>query len=132
MSPPSSAIHRRQKYLLPRTESHAAAPAAHFAGALVITLSLLELCLRGVSRRSTSIDPAADLFLLGLIALRWNPVSSFFGTLTDSFGIDLRGTWSLRFIQRSLAPLALGLVRTTRDRSVSTAQQLAAQDPTAG
>lgn len=85
-------------------------PVAHGAGAVVLGAVLLELCLRGVTRRPARIEPAYRPFLLGLVASRWNPVSSLFGTLTDAFGIDLRGTWALRFIQRSLAPLALGLL----------------------
>lgn len=83
---------------------------AQWVGGVVLGIVLLELCVRGASRRPARLDPSADLFLLSLVASRWNPLSSLFGTLTDAFGIDLRGTWSLRFIQRSLAPLALGLV----------------------
>lgn len=82
---------------------------AHRAGEGALAIVLFELCIRGVSRRPSRLDPSADLFLLSLVASRWNPISSLFGTLTDAFGIDLRGTWSLRFIQRSLGPLALGL-----------------------
>jgi membrane protease subunit HflK len=41
---------------------------------------------------------------------RLDPISSFFAFLTDAFGIDLRGSWALAFIRRSLAPTLLALV----------------------
>jgi regulator of protease activity HflC (stomatin/prohibitin superfamily) len=84
--------------------------AAHRVGAGVLAVCVLELCLRGLGRKPVAVDPTANLFSLRLIASRWNPISSFFGTLTEAFGIDLRGTWALGFIQRSLPPLGLGLV----------------------
>lgn len=83
---------------------------AHRVGEGVLGLILLELLVRGASKRSTSAPIETSLFGLRLIASRWNPLSSLFGTLTEAFGIDLRGTWSLRFIQRSIPPLGLGLV----------------------
>ena len=82
---------------------------AHRAGEGFLVVGLGELALRGVLRKPARRDPAFHPFLLSLVASRWNPVSSLFGTLTDAFGIDLRGTWALRFIQRSLLPLAAGL-----------------------
>ncbi len=100
-------------YLLSRAYYPGATPAlhtlAHRCGEGLLAILLVESILRGVLRRPARVDPATDLFFLRLVAARWNPISSLFATLTEAFGIDLRGTWSLRFIQRSLPPLALGL-----------------------
>lgn len=47
--------------------------------------------------------------LLQLLASRFNPISSLFAVLAEVFGIDLKGTWALTVIRRSLLPLAAGL-----------------------
>ncbi|MEO1366253.1 MAG: protease modulator HflK [Acidobacteriota bacterium] len=51
-----------------------------------------------------------DLFSVQLVCSRFNPVGSLFDVLADAFGIDLRGTWALTFMRRSLAPLAGALL----------------------
>ncbi|MHC4377506.1 MAG: SPFH domain-containing protein [Planctomycetota bacterium] len=48
-----------------------------------------------------------DLFSLRLLADSLRPLNSFFGTLADAFGIDLRGTWALDLARRSALPLTL-------------------------
>lgn len=54
--------------------------------------------------------PVTTPLVLQLVASRMNPVSSLFAVLAEGFGIDLRGTWALGYIRRSLLPLAVGLV----------------------
>lgn len=84
-------------------------------------LLLLEIVVRMVTARGRARRPGAgevftgartltDLFLLRLVASRFSPIGSLFGVLADVFGIDLKGTWALGFIRRSLVPLALGLL----------------------
>lgn len=74
---------------------------------------LVELLVRGALAQWTGYRPIpgapAELFCLQLSCSRLDPITSVFSVLTDVFGIDLRGTWALTFIRRSLLPLALGL-----------------------
>lgn len=66
-----------------------------------------ELLLQALLARSRGRLACAMPVLVRLLGSRWNPVSSLFAYLTDAFGIDLRGTWALGFIQRSLVPIGL-------------------------
>ncbi len=75
----------------------------------VVMLVTVELLLRGLLGGPRESEAAADPIVLRLVASRWNPISSLFTFLTEAFGIDLRGSWALGFIQRSLVPLALAL-----------------------
>lgn len=54
--------------------------------------------------------PVTTPLVLQLVASRFNPLSSLFAVLADGFGIDLRGTWALSYIRRSLLPLGVALV----------------------
>jgi len=56
-----------------------------------------------------TVEAVADGFLPRLLASRWSPLGSIFHVLTDAFGVDLKGTWALEWIRRSLVPLALGI-----------------------
>lgn len=61
------------------------------------------------TRRATGRTPGSEILSLRFLASRWNPVASLFHTLTESFGLDLRGAWALTFMRRALGPLVLGL-----------------------
>lgn len=65
--------------------------------------------LRRGSRSATGKTPGTQILSLRFLASRWNPVASLFHTLTESFGLDLRGAWALTFMRRALGPLVLAL-----------------------
>ncbi len=79
-------------------------------------LAAAELALRAALRlarwkRWTQCDrptqPAGiDLVPLALFFSGPNPVTSVFDALESFFGIDLKGTWALRYVRRSMEPLA--------------------------
>ncbi len=55
-------------------------------------------------------QPVTVPLVLQLVASRFNPIASLFAVLAEGFGIDLRGTWALSYIRRSLLPLGVALV----------------------
>jgi regulator of protease activity HflC (stomatin/prohibitin superfamily) len=79
-------------------------------------LATAELTLRAALRLSRwrrwtqgdrPAQPAGiDLVPLALFFSGPNPVTSVFDALEGFFGIDLKGTWALRYVRRSLEPLA--------------------------
>jgi len=75
---------------------------------LVIELLVEGLLIAVLARRTGRLALASPVFLRIFFG-RLDPVSSFFAFLTDAFGIDLRGSWALAFIRRSLAPTLLAL-----------------------
>lgn len=83
------------------------APLALHAGHLVLGAIAFELAAQALLARPRGRLAAAAPVSLRLVGSRWNPISSLFAYLTDAFGIDLRGTWALGFIQRSLLPIGL-------------------------
>lgn len=80
-----------------------------FEAFLVIELLAEGLLIALLARRRGRLALASPVFLRIFFG-RLDPVSSFFAFLTDAFGIDLRGSWALAFIRRSLAPTLLALV----------------------
>ena len=80
-----------------------------FEAFLVIELLAEGLLIALLARRRGRLALASPVFLRIFFG-RLDPVSSFFVFLTDAFGIDLRGSWALAFIRRSLAPTLLALV----------------------
>ena len=85
------------------------APAlSKFEAFLVLELLAEGLLIALLARRTGRLALACPLFLRIFFG-RLDPVSSFFAFLTEAFGIDLRGSWALAFIRRSLAPTLLAL-----------------------
>ena len=54
--------------------------------------------------------PFSSPLLLRLFFSGLNPISSLFDTLENLSGIDIKGTWAIQVLRRSLEPLALVLV----------------------
>lgn len=84
--------------------------------ALCVALALvgLELVLRDLGTRGQRTTPRErdwpeHVALLRVPFSHLNPVVSVFQVLDGWFGIDLRSTWALTFLRRSLEPLAVGL-----------------------
>ena len=48
--------------------------------------------------------------VLGLVSSRLNPVQSMFDALERLFGIDIQGTWIIRFVRQMLEPLVVCLL----------------------
>ncbi|MFC1474731.1 protease modulator HflK [bacterium] len=48
-----------------------------------------------------------DFLFLRILVSKANPVSSFFESLEEYFGINLKSTWALDFAKRSLLPIAV-------------------------
>ena len=93
-------------HLLSAWWSHAPA-AAH----IVSWWLLLTVALEGVARSLHAVflrapPPPPTPWGLRLLFSAADPVSSLFGHLDRSLGIDLRHTWALTWARRSMAPLA--------------------------
>ncbi|MBC04379.1 MAG: hypothetical protein CMJ34_13925 [Phycisphaerae bacterium] len=54
--------------------------------------------------------PAVNALLPRVLASRLNPVAAAFDVLDDLLGIDIRSSWALAFVRRSLAPLTVAVV----------------------
>ncbi|MFC1474673.1 protease modulator HflK [bacterium] len=54
-----------------------------------------------------TITVKTDILLLRLLVSKTNPVSSFFESLEEYFGINLKSTWALDFVKRSLLPIVV-------------------------
>ena len=48
--------------------------------------------------------------MVSILCSRWNPIQSFFDALERLFGIDIQGTWVIRFVRQLLEPLIVLLV----------------------
>lgn len=48
--------------------------------------------------------------LSGVLFSSWNPIQSFFDALEGVFGIDIQGTWVIRFVRQILEPLTFLLL----------------------
>ncbi len=48
--------------------------------------------------------------VLEVVSRRLNPIQSMFDTLEQIFGIDIQGTWIIRFVRQMLEPMAVVLV----------------------
>ncbi len=81
---------------------------SEFEAGLVVVLLAEGLLIVLFSRRAGRLALAQPLSLRIFFG-RFEPISSVFAFLTEAFGIDLRGSWALAFIRRSLAPTALAL-----------------------
>ncbi len=84
--------------------------------AAIMFLSL-EIFLRaGMTARNSRSSglPVGEMWVdpqtLRLLASSLNPLSSLFRAFEDAFGVDLRSSWAIEFVRRSIAPLALLLV----------------------
>jgi hypothetical protein len=54
--------------------------------------------------------PAVRALMPRMLASRLNPVAGAFDVLDDLLGIDIRSSWALAFVRRSLAPLSVAVV----------------------
>jgi regulator of protease activity HflC (stomatin/prohibitin superfamily) len=79
----------------------------------------IELLLRGLATAwarfyTGAVHPGAsvwtDAVVPRLLGTTFNPVKSLFTVAAEGFGIDLRGTWALEYMRRSLVPIGALLV----------------------
>ena len=54
--------------------------------------------------------PTVQALVPRVLASRLNPVAGAFDVLDDLLGIDIRSSWALTFVRRSLSPLAVAVV----------------------
>ncbi len=74
---------------------------------------LVEFSFIALFARSSGTLLCSRPISLRLFFGRFDPLTSFFAFLTEAFGIDLRGSWALAFIRRSLAPMGVLLIALT-------------------
>ncbi len=58
------------------------------------------------SRPGVFVSPLR-LMLRDVVFLRGNPISSFFETVEERFGVSFRSSWAIRFVKRATIPAAL-------------------------
>lgn len=73
----------------------------------VTTVDLLWVTLK---YRTWTIEDGLQTPLLSIFCSRWNPIQSFFDALERLFGIDIQGTWVIRFVRQLLEPLLVLLM----------------------
>lgn len=72
-------------------------------------LPVLEWLIRTLISEGSSVSLAEDIRTLRILFTRMNPFQSSFDQLDRKFGVDIRSTWALTFVRRSVARLALVL-----------------------
>jgi regulator of protease activity HflC (stomatin/prohibitin superfamily) len=65
--------------------------------------------LASIERPDTPVEFPLDIGVLSALGARANPLASLLDAAERQLGIDLRSTWALAIVRRSLEPLVIGL-----------------------
>ena len=76
----------------------------------LLCIAVVDVLWVTVRFRTWTIDDGLQTPMLSVFFRRWNPIQSFFDSLERLFGIDIQGTWVIRFVRQLLEPLLVLLV----------------------